>query len=150
MIIIPFLPQYQKDFERLNKEWITKYFEIETEDQEVFSDIKKYILDKNGMIYFAIEREEVIGTVAVYQVNKSLYEIGKMAVTTDQQNKGIGRLLMQCAIDFAKSKGASEIELYTSSKLISAIKLYEKLGFRQELLTDTRFKRADVKMLLKV
>ena len=53
MEIVKYKPEYKNDFIRLSKNWITKYFALESDDFEVFENIDKLI--KNGaMIYFAI------------------------------------------------------------------------------------------------
>ena len=54
MEIVKYKPEYKNNFIRLSKNWITKYFALESDDFEVFENIDKLI--KNGaMIYFAIE-----------------------------------------------------------------------------------------------
>ena len=54
MEIVKYKPEYKNDFIRLSKNWITKYFALESDDFEVFENIDKLI--KNGaMIYFAVQ-----------------------------------------------------------------------------------------------
>ena len=61
MEIVKYKPEYKNDFIRLSKNWITKYFALESDDFEVFENIDKLI--KNGaMIYFAIENGVVYAT----------------------------------------------------------------------------------------
>ncbi len=52
-------------FERLNTEWIEKYFEVEENDREIFSNNKAYIIDKGGRIFYAYLDEVVVGTVSI-------------------------------------------------------------------------------------
>ena len=61
MEIVKYKPEYKNDFIRLSKNWITKYFALESDDFEVFENIDKLI--KNGaMIYFAVENGVVYAT----------------------------------------------------------------------------------------
>ena len=46
MEIVKYKPEYKNDFIRLSKNWITKYFALESDDFEVFENIDKLI--KNG------------------------------------------------------------------------------------------------------
>lgn len=54
MEIVKYKPEYKNDFIRLSKNWITKYFALESDDFEVFENIDKLI--KNGaMIYLLLK-----------------------------------------------------------------------------------------------
>jgi len=53
-----------------------------------------------------------------------------MAVTEKYQGLKIGEKLAIVAIDKARSLGEKSIFLETNSKLVHAIKLYKKLGFK--------------------
>ena len=39
MEIVKYKPEYKNDFIRLSKNWITKYFALESDDFEVFENI---------------------------------------------------------------------------------------------------------------
>jgi len=59
-------------------------------------------------------------------------------------------MLMYRAISFAKEKGADKIILFTNSKLLPAIRLYEKYGFQRIPLIDNEYEEADIKMELRL
>jgi ribosomal protein S18 acetylase RimI-like enzyme len=72
-----------------------------------------------------------------------------MAVEPAHQGRGIGQLLGEAIIRFARSAGAHSIFLLTNSSLAGAIRLYERLGFtRRPLPAGTGYRRADVYMEL--
>jgi GNAT superfamily N-acetyltransferase len=52
-----------------------------------------------------------------------------MAVTEAYQGRGIGRMLLEAVIAEAREMGASRLYLETNSKLPSARRLYEAVGF---------------------
>jgi ribosomal protein S18 acetylase RimI-like enzyme len=145
--IIDYTSAHQPDFERLNKDWIEKYFWMEPIDSEVLSKPEEHIIHKGGFIFMARYKSELVGTVALKFVDKGVYEFTKMAVDEKFQGLKIGKQLAEVAIEKAKEKEASKIILYSNTKLIPAIALYRKLGFR-EIPLDGPYKRSDIKMEL--
>ncbi len=51
-------------------------------------------------------------------------------VAPDRQGLGIGRLLMQTAVEFCRGSGAPRVYLWTFAGLDAARRLYEAFGFR--------------------
>lgn len=147
--VVVYEDKFRLDFERLNLQWIRKFFVAEEADLKVFSDPFGKIIAPGGQIFFVLEDGETKGTCAVLRNSDETYELAKMAVEPSSQGKGFGDLLMRKAIEFAKEKRASELVLSTNSKLAPAIKLYEKYGFiRLPVISDQRYKRVDVMMSL--
>lgn len=138
---------YQPWFEKLNRNWIEKYFWMEPIDVAVLQDPETYIIDKGGAIIMASVDDEIAGTVALKFVEKGVYEFTKMAVDEKFQGQKIGLALAEAAIEKAESLGAKKIILYSSTKLVPAISLYRKLGF-VEIPVDGPYKRSDIKMQL--
>lgn len=72
------------------------------------------------------ERGVIIGSVRAYQENNTVY-IGKLMVHPNMQKKGLGtKLLLAIEAKYPNKR----YELFTSTKSISNIKLYEKLGYK--------------------
>ncbi len=145
--IVNYSPKHQHWFEKLNRDWIEKYFWMEPIDFEVLQKPEEHILNKGGQILMATCDGEVAGTVALKYVQPGIYEFTKMAVDEKFQGKKIGLALAQEAIQRAKSKKANKIILYSNTVLESAIRLYFKLGFR-EIPVDGPYKRSNIKMEL--
>jgi GNAT superfamily N-acetyltransferase len=124
-----FLPGDEASFKRLNEEWIVRHFVLESKDREVLGNPGKYILDPGGQILFAVAGEETIGCCALAPEGPREYEVAKMAVTEAYQGRGIGRMLLEAVIAEAREMGASRLYLETNSKLPSARRLYEAVGF---------------------
>jgi hypothetical protein len=51
--IVKYNPSHQKAFEKLNREWIEKYFWMEPIDFEVLQHPDKNIIDHGGEIFMA-------------------------------------------------------------------------------------------------
>ena len=108
--IINFEKQYTKDFYDLNVEWLKTFFYVEPFDEDVLSNPEKYIIDRGGHIFFARLNKQVVGTVALMPLGKNgLFELTKMAVSTNHRGYKIGQKLMQYCIVYAKSLGLPKL-----------------------------------------
>jgi len=135
-------------FYELNAEWLKKFFYIEPYDQQVLSNPQEFIIDKGGHIFFAKYNNEIVGTVALIKQN-SFFELSKMAVSPKYQGLKIGKQLMDYCISFSKNQGWESITLYSHRKLVPAINLYKKIGFKEIALEpDSHYERSDIKMRL--
>lgn len=148
--IVTYNPKYQKSFKDLNIEWISNYFEVEPNDVKALDHAEDYIINKGGEIFSAVLNDEVLGVCALIKSDGKDYdyELAKMAVSPKAQGKGVGNLLAESAIKWAKEKGASKIYLESNTKLKPAIKLYEKLGFKEITGISSTYNRVDIQMML--
>jgi len=146
--IIPFKPEYSQDFYNLNTEWLEKYFYVEPYDEKVLSNPKKYIIDTGGYIFFIKNETRIIGTIALIR-QQTYFELSKMAILPEYRGQKIGLKLIEYCITFAKQKKWKSITLYSHKKLVPAINLYKKIGFREVALEkDVHYERANIKMML--
>ncbi len=145
--IVAYRKEHQPWFEKLNRDWIEKFFWMEPLDFEVLQNPDVNIIEKGGEIFMAYYQEEIAGTVALKFVEPGVYEFTKMAVDEKFQGKKIGEMLAQVAIQHARQQHAKKIILYSNTKLKAAISLYHKLGF-VEIPVDGPYKRSDIKMEL--
>lgn len=74
-----------------------------------------------------------------------------MAVLPKYQGLKIGQKLMTFCIEFAKNQQWKSITLYSHRKLVPAIHLYKKMGFKEIPLEEkSHYKRSDIKMMLEL
>ncbi len=147
--IVVFDPRYEADFARLNREWIEKFFFMEESDKRILADPKRWIIDTGGQIFFALEGELAVATIALVHAGDGHFEFSKMATAPSHQGRGIGEQLGRVAIAHARKIGATKLCLWTNSSLHNAIRLYQRLGFRHQALpASTEYARADVYMEL--
>ena len=145
--IIPFNTKYISNFRDLNIAWLEKYFYVEPKDKEQLENCKKSIIDKDGSIFFAKYEGEIVGCFSFIKLDDTVYELGKMAVNPKYQGLNIGHELLKYSIDFAKNKQWDKVVLYSSTKLPTALYIYEKYGFKHvELEKALPYARSDVKM----
>src|SRR5688572_23107275 len=127
--IIEFRDGLAVHFKNLNIAWLQKYFYVESIDEVMLSDPKKYIIDKGGYIFFAEVGNEIVGTFALMKVEEGIFELSKMAVDEQYQGQNIGNKMMEFAIEKGKNIGAKKIILFSNTMLGPAIHLYKKYGF---------------------
>ncbi|MFY9159955.1 GNAT family N-acetyltransferase [Aquirufa ecclesiirivi] len=148
--ITRFEPAYRDAIRRLNVEWLEKYFHVEEIDREVLSKPEEVILAPGGEIFYAWYGDEIVGTVSLMKLEESIFELTKMAVSEKFQGLGIGKLLMENCLDFAKKAGIKQIIIYSNRRLERAVDMYRKFGFLEMDLGPVIYQRADIKMRLDI
>lgn len=118
---------YQSEAKLLNNSEIPPLKQTLNEIEKEFDD---------GIILKVINEDNfVVGSIRAYSQNDTLF-IGKLIVLPDLQGQGIGTKLLIGIEKFAPHK---RYELFTSSKSVRNIKLYERLGyhiFDEKLISD--------------
>jgi ribosomal protein S18 acetylase RimI-like enzyme len=145
--ITDYKSEHQPWFERLNREWIEKFFWMEPLDFEVLQRPEEHIIKPGGAILMASVNTEIAGTVALKFVEPGVFEFTKMAVDEKFRGMKIGEALALNAIVKARAMGAHKIILYSNTLLAPAISLYKKIGFA-EIPLDGPYKRSNIKMEL--
>ncbi|CAN5220873.1 hypothetical protein BH20ACI2_BH20ACI2_28940 [soil metagenome] len=149
--IVRFDEAFAADFARLNYEWIEEYFVVEQHDREILDDPVKYIIDGGGQIFFVLVNDNVVGTVALICEDNDQFELAKMAVSPHFRGKGIGDILIQACIDFARKSAKSGIFLLSNTRLAPAINLYKKRGFVETPLdAKSPYERVNIWMELAI
>lgn len=139
----------EEAFRKLNEAWIAEYFRLEAKDLTTLRDPRKYILGPGGQIFMALRDGQQIGCCALMLNERGIFEIAKMAVADSEQGRGVGRRLLEYAIEYAWMHGIERLYLETNSKLKNAIHLYESVGFRhlpRERVVPSPYQRVDVYM----
>ena len=83
-----------------------------------------------GTVWVATRDGVIVGTVSVVPRGRSLYVRG-MAVLPSARGQGVGEALLREVEAFASAHGCARLFLSTTPFLSSAIKLYERAGFRR-------------------
>jgi len=148
--VVQYGPRHRDAFRDLNVAWISRYFAVEDADLKVLNDPEGTIVAPGGAILMAEMGSEIVGTVALLRVAPDGFELAKMAVTPAAQGRGIGALLGHAAIERARQLKAGWIELLSNTSLAPALGLYRKLGFVEVPLGATDYRRADIRMILRL
>ena len=147
--IIEFNKKYSKQFFLLNKAWIEESWNLEDSDKKDLLNPER-IVENGGQIFFALDNQSVIGTVAMIKSSDDMFELAKMTVKEGFRGKGIANMLMDECIKFAKQNSSREIFLISNDSLTIARNLYDKYGFKEVELDSQKYERGNVKMNLKI
>jgi putative acetyltransferase len=105
----------------------TVYFDATT-------DALYELFQKQGSIYFvASENNQLIGGAGIYPspgLPPDTCELVKMYLAPAARGKGIGKMLIEKALQFARDTGHRNVYIETMPELRKAMTVYEKFGFR--------------------
>lgn len=105
----------------------TVYYDKSTD--QLFELFKE---QKGSAYYVAVVNGELMGGAGIYPTSNlpaGTVELVKMYLTAAARGKGIGKLLMQKALDTAKEMHYTQVYIETMPELVTAIQFYEKTGF---------------------
>jgi len=134
----------EKDLEELGR--LFNLYRIFYEEEDDLEKASRYILERfnhgDSEIFVAQEgNDELTGFVQLYPSFCSVSAVPililyDLYVDSSHRGKGIGRLLMNAARDFAKGNGFKRLELSTAKDNHIGQSLYESLGYEldQEFL----------------
>ena len=108
-----------------------------------YYDLNEFIQSPDAILIVAEENHEIVGSVYAlikksekdYNNFKNYAYLGFMYVKPEYRGKGINKIITDELLNWAKSKGISEVRLDVYAQNESAIKAYEKAGFEPLLLT---------------
>jgi N-acetylglutamate synthase-like GNAT family acetyltransferase len=113
-----------ESFLEYERAYTPEAFHITTpEKREIESRIKHW------KVWVALHANVIVGTVSAHPEGQTLH-IRSMAVRPSMRGRGIGKLLLQRVEKFASANAYKRLVLNTTPFLASAIRLYERFGFR--------------------
>lgn len=106
-----------------------------------YYDLLALIKSDEAEVVVAVVDEELVGsgyakilTAKPYQKHTHFAYLGFMYVKSEFRGKGINQMVLQALINWAKSKGISEVRLEVYDDNLIAKKAYLKVGFTPNLL----------------
>lgn len=147
--VLPYRPEWAPHFERINLEWLERWFAVEAVDREMLARPQQHVLDRGGAIVFAELDGEIVGTCALLKEAPGVYELSKMAVESGFRGYGAGRKLLDAALAEYRRRRGTTLFLESNSRLKPALALYESAGFahRPAPRPGSHYRRADVYMV---
>ena len=143
-----FRREHAERFGSLNRAWLQADGLLEPPDELQLADPETHIIARGGQIAVALEDGEVVGTCAVLPHGPGELEMVKLAVAPAARGQGLGRRLVEWCLAYAREQGANRVVLISNSRLESALRLYQSLGFQYRPMPETGYATADVYMEL--
>ena len=148
MKVDTYKPKYREAFVRLNTEWLTRFYWIESYDQYAMDHVEE-LIEQGAMAFFALDdKEEVIATCMVIPLEGATWEICKLAARNQYTGTGAGSAVLLAAINYAEQHGARKEVLISCRGIKPAIHLYQKFGFHEVPYRKEFWKseKADIEM----
>ncbi len=122
--------------------------QVKEMNKQGFDRIVKKILEKNSHNWIAKDGEKIIGFVATH-IENNTGSLEALHVLPKYQGKGVGKLLMNTALEWLKDMDNITIDVVTYNT--KAKKFYEKFGFVEtDLISDDPIKLFNGKIIQKV
>jgi len=99
----------------------------------------------NAAVFLAQDGDEIVGRLSVardpHPASFHVAGLGLMVAKTHRR-RGIGRALLERAVEWAREAGVAKLELYVFPHNQAAIALYERFGFEREGYRRRHYRRA--------
>lgn len=114
----------------LTNNWLTYDFIQAADFIPIYNNLLKdevlYIFEEAGIA------KGMFKLIPLQHRNAHIVYLGGVAIHPNFTGRGLGTVMMQEIILLAKAQQKHRIELTTASENITAIRLYEKMGFQKE------------------
>jgi len=90
------------------------------------------LFQQPGSTYFVAEQDGVLGGAGIFPsegLPDGNCELVKMYLRAEVRGKGLGKLLINKCLEFAKGIGYQQVYIETMPELRKAVSIYEKFGF---------------------
>lgn len=99
------------------------------DEQAVDKDLDEDGLDAVCVQLIAYWDGEAVGTARVRFLDKETAKIERLAVLSEARGRGLGKMIMEKALDVARSKDLSQVVIHSQEYIKG---LHKKLGFEEE------------------
>ncbi len=97
------------------------------------NNIEKNYFSNDGFFGVVVNTNtnQLVGTFGLFPVSENICELRKMYLSKEVRGKGLGKSILNTAINKAREKHYKKIILETISPLTTAIYLYKQFGFKE-------------------
>jgi RimJ/RimL family protein N-acetyltransferase len=130
---------------------------LTTDASRAVADERRYLRavrrHPDAAVFVAVDGDEVVGRLSVardpHPASAHVADLG-LVVAADHRRRGIGRLLLDQSVAWARAAGVRKLELHVFPWNEPAIRLYERYGFLREGVRRGHYRRdgVDVDALL--
>jgi len=121
---------------------------ISTSEWRGAGDERRYLRSlrrsRDAAVFVAEAEDEIVGRLSVgrdpHPASAHVADLGLM-VAKGHRRRGIGRALLEQAVEWARGVGVSKLELHVFPHNEPAIRLYDAFGFRREGYRERHYRR---------
>ncbi len=128
MAIVSFQPSHVDGFRALVSETLREFgFAPDPElDADLDDPAATY-----AALWVAVDGDAVVGSVALRDLGDGAVELKRMYLRSDQRGRGLGKQLLELALDWSRANKMRVVRLDTSERMVAAQRLYEANGFER-------------------
>lgn len=126
------LSLYKTQLGREFCKWDEDYPSNETIDYDLSRDAL-FVMKRNGSIKAAIsiDEDEAVNELSCWDISLAPEgELARLAVLPEEQNKGLGRIMLQFGMEELKRRGCQGIHILVNKHNDKAIRCYSVFGFQ--------------------
>ena len=139
--VVPYAPIHKEGVIRAVRAVYDEYgftWEAEGYNRDLY-EIEAHYIERGGMFWVLVASERgtrkaergagaVVGCVGVL-LHGAESELHRMYMLAEHRGRGLGRKMLETAIEYARSKGCRAMRAWSDVKLTDAHKLYLRSGF---------------------
>jgi len=99
--------------------------------------VEAYLED--GILYNATWEDTTVGVFVLCMIDEAKIELKNIAVAPEWQGKGVGKALLEQAVEAARALGYKILEVGTGNSSIRQIEFYQRGGFRMDRIAKNYF-----------
>jgi putative acetyltransferase len=123
---------------------------LATEGWRSIGDERRYLKavhrHPDAAVFVAADEDDVVGRLSItrdpHPASRHVADVGLMVAET-HRGQGIGRLLLEAAVGWARRSGIRKLELHVFPWNEPALRLYESFGFEREGYRKAHYARDD-------
>jgi GNAT superfamily N-acetyltransferase len=89
-----------------------------------------FVLDGGGRLWIAEKDDRTVGSIAMVDAEPGTGQLRWFLVVPEARGTGLGKRLLDEALAYARERGFRRLYLWSFADLDSALRLYERAGFR--------------------
>lgn len=105
-------------------------FEAADEVPDLLAFASHYDHPDHELLVACLE-DQVVGSIAVLRLDATTSEIKRLYLRPAQRGQGLGRALLQAALDWSRERGMQQVVLWSDTRFTLAHRLYERAGFQR-------------------
>lgn len=113
------------------------------DERRYLKSVRRY---PHAAVFVAEAPEGIVGRLSVgrdpHPASYHVADLGLM-VAKSHRRRGIGRALLDAAVDWARAREVRKLELHVFPHNVAAIRLYEEFGFEREGFRKRHYRRPD-------